>query len=180
MNCHRPRINEGIQDLVRTHTIFSPTDKAMIEANHPNACNMCHTDESIDWTVGYLREWYGADYSPEKIAANYPDRAKPVAVGWLESQSPAVRLVGADVLCRTGSEWALPELIGVLDDPFLINRQFTRRWLNNMLEVRLQDFGYRFYMTPEERRGPIAKIRSELWHRRRALSADGSSRTTTR
>ena len=179
MNCHRPRINEGIQDLVRTHTIFSPTDKAMIEANHPNACNMCHTDQSIDWTIGYLKEWYGAGYSPEKLAANYPDRGQPVAVGWLQSESPAVRLVGADVLCRTRAEWALPELIGVLNDPFLINRQFTRRWLNNMLEVRLQDFGYRFYMTPEERRGPIAKIRSELWHRRRALSVGSTSLSIT-
>ena len=175
MNCHRPRINEGIQDLVRTHTIFSPTDKAMIEANHPNACNMCHIDRAIDWTVGYLKEWYGAEYSEEKLAENYPDREQPVAVGWLQSESPAVRLVGADVLCRTGSRWALPELIGVLDDPFLINRQFTRRSLDRMLDVRLQDFGYRFYMTPEERRGPIAKIRAELWHRKRAVAQSSSS-----
>ncbi len=180
MNCHRPRINEGIQDLVRTHTIFSPTDKAMIEANHPNACNMCHTDQSIDWTIGYLKEWYRAEYSQEKLDANYPDRGQSVAAGWLKSQSPAVRLVGADVLCRTEAEWALPELIGMLNDPYLINRQFTRRWLNHMLGVRLQDFGYRFYMTPEERRVPIVKIRSELWHRRRALSAGASSRTTSR
>lgn len=175
MNCHRPRINEGIQDLVRTHTIFSPTDKAMIEANHPNACNMCHTDRPIDWTVGYLKEWYGADYSEEKLAENYPDRERSVALGWLQSQSPAVRLVGADALRRTGAGWALPELIGVLDDPFLINRQFTRRWLDQMLEVRLQDFGYRFYMTPQERRGPIARIRAELWHRKRALAQGGSN-----
>jgi predicted CXXCH cytochrome family protein len=175
MNCHRPRINEGIQDLVRTHTIFSPTDKAMIEANHPNACNMCHTDRTIDWTVGYLKEWYGAGYSEEKLAENYPDRERSVALGWLQSESPAVRLVGADVLSRTGAGWALPELIGVLDDPYLINRQFTRRWLDRMLEVRLQDFGYRFYMTPEERRGPIAGIRAELWHRKRAVAHGGSS-----
>lgn len=175
MNCHRPRINEGIQDLVRTHTIFSPTDKAMIEANHPNACNMCHTDRAIDWTVGYLEEWYGAAYSEEKLAENYPDRERSAALGWLQSESPAVRLVGADALSRTGAGWALPELIGVLDDPYLINRQFTRRWLDRMLEVRLQDFGYRFYMTPEERRGPIAKIRAELWHRKRALAQRGSS-----
>lgn len=180
MNCHCPRINEGIQDLVRTHTIFSPTDKAMIEANHPNACNMCHTDRAIDWTLGYLKQWYGAEYSEEKLAENYPDRGRSAALGWLRSESPSVRLVGADVLCRTGAGWALPELIGVLNDSFLINRQFTRRWLDKMLEVRLQDFGYRFYMTPEERRGPIARIRAELWHRKRALALGGSSPTPSR
>jgi len=40
MNCHMPKINEGINSLVRTHTIFSPTNPAMIEANRPNACNL--------------------------------------------------------------------------------------------------------------------------------------------
>ena len=24
MNCHMPRINEGLQDVVRTHMIYSP------------------------------------------------------------------------------------------------------------------------------------------------------------
>ena len=127
-----------------------------------------------------MKQWYGAEYSEEKLAENYPDRNQPAAVGWLKSETPAVRLVGADVLCRAGAGWALPELIGVLNDPFLINRQFTRRWLNNMLGVRLQEFGYRFYMTPEERRGPIGRIRAELWHRKRALALGGSSRSLSR
>ena len=48
MNCHMPKLNEGINSIVRTHTIFSPTNPAMIEANHPNACNRCHTDRPID------------------------------------------------------------------------------------------------------------------------------------
>ena len=42
MNCHMPRINEGLQEVVRTHTIFSPTNSAMIESNQMNACNQCH------------------------------------------------------------------------------------------------------------------------------------------
>ncbi|MEM7478919.1 MAG: hypothetical protein AAF483_28385, partial [Planctomycetota bacterium] len=45
MNCHMPKINEGMQDVVRTHAIFSPTHAGMIEENQPNACNLCHLDK---------------------------------------------------------------------------------------------------------------------------------------
>src|SRR5439155_1882731 len=83
MNCHMPRINEGIRDVVRTHMIYSPTRADMIEANHPNACNLCHTDQPIDWTLRYLKRWYGAQYGEAKIAANYPHRNDRVARGWL-------------------------------------------------------------------------------------------------
>lgn len=47
MNCHMPRINEGMQDVVRTHLSFSPTDTAMLEANHPNECNLCHVEKTL-------------------------------------------------------------------------------------------------------------------------------------
>src|SRR5262249_52503951 len=38
MNCHMPKMNEGMDQLVRTHTIFSPTKRQPIEENGPNAC----------------------------------------------------------------------------------------------------------------------------------------------
>jgi predicted CXXCH cytochrome family protein len=81
LNCHMPRINEGLQDVVRTHMIYSPTRADMIEANHPNACNLCHTDKPIDWTLDRLKEWYGTTVDAKKITANYPERGKPVALG---------------------------------------------------------------------------------------------------
>ena len=85
MNCHMPRINEGIQEVVRTHMIFSPNRRDMIEANHPNACNLCHTDKTIDWTLTHLKDWYGNAYSSEKLRGNYPHRELPAVVGWTKS-----------------------------------------------------------------------------------------------
>ncbi len=158
MNCHMPRLNEGLQDLVRTHTIYSPTERSMIESNEPNACNMCHTDKSINWTLGYLADWYGASYAENLLAAKYPRRDEPAALGWLASDHEHVRLVAADVLARTDARWALPLLIGALDDKFLINRQFVARGLEKMLGIKLADHGYRFYMTPDERGGPIKRL----------------------
>ncbi len=162
MNCHMPRLNEGMQDVVRTHMIYSPTQRDMIEANHPNACNQCHTERPIDWTLKYLKKWYGATYSKQKIAENYDDRQQPVALGWLRQHDEAVRLVAADALTRTKAKWALPELLQALDDPYLINRQFAQRGLQKMLGIKLATYGYRFYMTPEERRTPLSRLRSAL------------------
>ena len=41
-------------------------------------------------------------------------------------------------------------MIEILDDEYLLNRQFAQQGLENMLGVRLDSFGYRFYMTPED------------------------------
>jgi hypothetical protein len=165
MNCHMPRINEGLQNVVRTHTIHSPTKPEMIEANHPNACGLCHTDKPIDWTLGHLGAWYGRTYDQQQIAASYPHRDESAAVGWLKSDNEAVRLAATDAVARQQDTTALPALIGVLDDPYLLNRQFARVALEDWFSVRLADFGYRFYMTPAERRGPIERVRRELLDR---------------
>ncbi len=165
MDCHMPKITESLQDVVRTHTIFNPTDPRMIEANQPNACNLCHLKETIDWTLGHLQRWYpakGSAYSEQKLAANYPHRQGPVGLGWLHSPHEGTRLVAADTLARAKARWALPELIAMLDDPYLSNRRFTQVRLAEMLGLDLRKFGYRFYQTPKEREEPIRKIRAEL------------------
>jgi predicted CXXCH cytochrome family protein len=162
MNCHMPRVNEGIEDVVRTHMIYSPTRADMIEANHPNACNLCHTDKPIDWTLRALKEWYGTTYQDHQITTHYPQRDKPVGLSWLDSKNEAVRLVAVEAMTRNRDFWALPRLLDALDDPFLVNRQFAYKGLQDMLNMRLADLGYRFYMTKEERQTPLARIRARF------------------
>jgi predicted CXXCH cytochrome family protein len=162
MNCHMPRINEGLQDVVRTHMIFSPTNREMIEANHPNACNQCHVKDSIKWTQKHLKEWYGSTYDPNAIARNYPNLKTSVVLGWLASDNHSVRLIAADVLGRTNSRWALKHLIDALDDPMLLNRQFAGRSLESMMGIRLDEFGYRFFMGRDERSIHLERIRQSL------------------
>ena len=163
MNCHMPKINESMQQLVRTHTIFNPTDARMIEANQPNACNLCHLDKPIDWTLRYLREWYQAPaFDEARLKTAYPDRAGATGLGWLKSPHESTRLVAAEALARAKADWALPRLLDVLDDPFLLNRQFTARRLEEWRGVNLRDFGYHFYQLPDERRAPLERVRTEL------------------
>lgn len=180
MNCHMPRLNEGLQDVVRTHTIFSPTNTKMIESNHPNACNLCHPKETIKWTLASLKEWYGAEYSTTELSTHYPQPDGPTANGWLQSESPAVRLVAADALFRTNSQWALPDLIRALDDDHLLNRQFARIGLEESLKTRLSKFGYQFYMTPDERRDPIQRIQDAFGAPQRAPAEQAEHQADSR
>jgi hypothetical protein len=162
MNCHMPRINEGLQEVVRTHTIFSPTSHEMIEANQMNACNQCHVEQPIDWTLTHLKDWYGKTFDERSIAANYPNRDQPTAIGWLKSDNESVRLIAADSLARAKAHWSLPELLQTLDDPFILNRQFARICLEKMLQLKLSEFDYQYYQTPEERKDPLQKLRQHV------------------
>lgn len=168
MNCHMPKINEGMGDMVRTHTIFNPTNAAMMEANQPNACNMCHVEKNIDWTLGYLRQWYGfaskekagtlGSYSEATMARNYPQRDKSAALGWLSSPHSGTRMVGSDVLIKAKADWALKDVLLMLDDPYMEIRQFTVQRLRDYFQINTDDFGYKLYMTKQEREAPIRKM----------------------
>ena len=73
-----------------------------------------------------------------------------------------MRLVGLDALARSQAGWALPRMLDALDDPFLVNRQFATRTIESWLKLSLSDFGYRFYMTAEQRRPVIQRLRQTL------------------
>ena len=162
LECHMPRINEGLQDVVRTHTIFSPTHAGMLESNHPNACNLCHVEESIDWTARWLQSWYGVETDRLDLDRVYPNRGGAVAAGWLASDHEAVRLVGADAVLRRRAGWSLGLLVGRLDDEFLINRQFAARGIEELLGVDLQELGYRFHGSKIERQPGLQRVREVL------------------
>jgi hypothetical protein len=67
-NCHMPRtltkIATGMLETTRTHKISSiPNPENSLKfgmEGSPNACNLCHEDESIQWSVDHLQQWFGS------------------------------------------------------------------------------------------------------------------------
>jgi hypothetical protein len=41
------------------HAFLSPDPLLTKELGIPNACNKCHTDESVDWAIEWSEKWYG-------------------------------------------------------------------------------------------------------------------------
>ena len=134
MDCHMPRLNEGLQDIVRTHLIYNPTNADMIESNEPNACNLCHMDKTLDWTQEHLTARYG--YEPlslsgeqQKIAAGVlwmikGHAAQRVIAAWHMGWEPAQEASGVD--------WIAPLLLPLLNDPYPVVRHVASRSLDSV------------------------------------------------
>ena len=124
LECHMPRINEGLQDVVRTHTIFSPNHRGMLESNHPNACNLCHLDRSARWTSERMVEWYGHEPAElvevEQTVASWVllvlqgDPVQRAVATWHAGWQPARD--------ASGTDWLVPHLAEQLDDVYSVNR----------------------------------------------------------
>jgi hypothetical protein len=133
LDCHMPKIVMGIDRHVRTHRIGSPTDRRMLGAAGPNACNLCHLDRSIKWTTDALLERYFVKRDP---VGPY---SASVGETWLASKEPAIRLIGAAAYARSPlGRPAVPALARLLDDP----RAYVRVWVAFALEDILGPIDY--------------------------------------
>ena len=144
---------------------------ASFKANQPNACNLCHLDKPIDWTISHLREWYGDEhkYDERKITKSYPNRGDAVGLGWLRSPHGPTRISAAEALAKSDHEWALPHLLDLMiDDDNLVHRQFTQKRLEEKLDYDFDANGYTFYMMVEQREAAIEKLRPIILGRKSA------------
>ena len=156
LDCHMPKVVLGIDRHVRTHRIGSPTDRRMLAAAAPNACNLCHLDRTIDWTVAEFRAQYGV-----KRDARTWDYRESVGETYLASREPAVRLVAAAAYARSPlGKTMLPELLALLDDPLAYVRVWAVFALEDVLGRPLPASEYDPRAPPEQRRNQLAVLRS--------------------
>ncbi len=50
---------ENRHGVVLDHTFSVPSPRNTIVHGIPNACNSCHADKTPEWSLGWMREWYG-------------------------------------------------------------------------------------------------------------------------
>lgn len=93
VSCHMPTTDYMIRSPRHDHGWLKPDPLMTKELGVPNACNRCHTDESVDWAIQHADTWYG-----EKLDSRQRQRARAVAAG------------------RTGSEESVVALLALLED----------------------------------------------------------------
>ncbi len=115
LDCHMPRIVQGMDTLIRSHRISSPDDPEML-SDGVNACNLCHLDKSLAWTSEVLVRDFGA-------STLLPLDARAAGEVWLRSSKRELRLVAAGSM-RANAVGALflPLLVEKLDDPVAHDR----------------------------------------------------------
>lgn len=126
LDCHMPRMSGGVSSVVHTHFISSPSNEKMLAAGSPNACNLCHLDKSVRWTVEQLNaKWKLTLKADEAWAKNYVGGLDaPLGPSWLKSEEEENRLVAGAAYGRKGPS-ALPHLIPALEDTAAVNRVFA-------------------------------------------------------
>ena len=97
LDCHMPRIVMGIDRFVRTHRISSPTNPDVLAKAEPNACNACHLDRGIDWTIAALARGWSVRLDPSSWTRAYGALDRPVGEVWLASAQPALRVLAAEL-----------------------------------------------------------------------------------
>ncbi len=155
VDCHMPRLTAGVSRFVRSHRISSPSDPRMLAAAAPNACNLCHLDRSIAWTVAQLPAWGAPRLVPDDAwRLAYGGRLDaPLGPAWLASASGTARITAAAAYARAPlGTAALPLLVRRLDAAVAYDRMFTLFAIEDLLGRRLTTDEYDPLAPPAKRR----------------------------
>ena len=120
LNCHMPNTNYGLLKATRSHTISSPSIAETVDSGRPNACNLCHLNQTLAWTQTHLNDWYA---SPSRTLSDQQATVPAAALGALTGDA-AERAIyywhmgwqpARDV---SGSDWLTPYLAEGLTDTY--------------------------------------------------------------
>jgi len=162
MNCHMPRTTYGLYSATRSHRIDSPSVRVSVETGRPNACNLCHLDQTLAWSAGWLHEWYG---QPE-LDLREDERAIAASILWMLTGDAAQRTILAWHLGwgaareASGDTWMAAYLAQLLTDSYSATRQVAYRSLVAL--PGFEAFGYDF-LAPRARLEAKATEATELW-----------------
>jgi hypothetical protein len=166
LDCHMPRAVMGIDRYVRSHRISSPTDPAML-GRAPNACNLCHLDRSLGWTLEGLATRHGVQIDPGGIAGPI-DLDTASGALWLGSPAAGIRLIAAAAYGRSRlGRGALRELLRGLDDDLPHVRTWTQLAVEGVLGRRLAPVEYDARTPKAARRAQIERLARHLGARAR-------------
>jgi hypothetical protein len=175
LDCHMPRLVAGLDTIVRSHRISSPTNIPMIASGMPNACGLCHLDRSINWTLAEFEKGWGRHMrmKDELLPVYGGSFSAPLGETWLRSSDSFARLAGADGYARSPLvEDATAPLLKALDDPNAFNRTLALISLQKILGRKLSDGEYDLIAPVATRRKQLealrlsGKLTKELAHRR--------------
>ncbi|HHH26900.1 MAG TPA: hypothetical protein ENK57_00910 [Polyangiaceae bacterium] len=163
LDCHMPRIVHGLNGMVRTHRIGSPSHPAMLGSEQPNACNLCHLDQPLSWTLTELKKGWNVDITlPETSDASM---GTPLGKRWLSHAEGVVRQVAADAYARspvTSMDRAtrLAAILPLLQDDDPPTRMVARSAVEHVLGRRLTLEEYRPWAAPKDRATQVEALHS--------------------
>ncbi len=160
LDCHMPRMTLGIDALVRTHRIGMPVEANMAAQGAANACNLCHLDKSLRWTLTELERGWGRKVTPSRQWKSRGVLDEPMGDVWLRSEHSALRVLATQSYARSplGKE-KVTALLDALNDWEPINRVFAQRAVEKVLGQKLSRREYEMTAPPNVRGEQIEALK---------------------
>lgn len=124
--CHMPAKNYMIVDPRRDHSFRIPRPDLSVKIGTPNACNICHADQSTQWAADWVSERFadGRSGSPHfgevlKAAESFDDPGTSERLVELAKDQEAAGVVRATAIARLAQrmdEAVAQELLPLLGD----------------------------------------------------------------
>jgi Zn-finger protein len=149
-NCHMPYTTFGLLKTVRSHQISSPSAAESLQAGRPNACNLCHLDQTLAWTADWLQAWYRTP----KPAITTDEGSIAASLLWLLRGDAGQRAIVAQAMGwrpaqeASGAGWMAPHLAQLLKDPYAAVRFVASRSLRAL--PGFSSHQYDFLTSPAE------------------------------
>jgi hypothetical protein len=163
-----PRVVYGLVGAHRSHRIDSPRPDLSPAESRPDACTLCHVDQSRAWAAHALERWGGGQPEPD---GSGPAEATRLLLGG----DPIERAIAADALGRgepaftaiTGAARLGLLLDALENDSYPAVRAIAWRSLRSLLAVHhapaLPDVAaFTATDTQAARRSALAKITAQL------------------
>ena len=154
-NCHMPHTTYGLLSGIRSHQIDSPSVEAHLKTGRPNACNLCHLNQTLEWSSRHLTKWYDhrqpkLDNDDKSISAMLKmllkgDAGQRAIAAWNMGWEPARK--------ASGGNWQAPWLIRTMNDPYAAVRYIAHKAL--MADPA-------FAGTPFDYTAPLAKRATQI------------------
>jgi len=172
-NCHMPHTTYGLLKATRSHQIDSPNAATSVTTGRPNACNLCHLDQSLKWTAAHLNRWYGIEQpklsvDQQNVAAGplwllSGDAGQRALIAWSMNWPPAQE--------ASGTEWMPRFLAETLVDPYPAVRLLGHRALRKRPGYETLEYDY-VGTNASQKLASLATL--EIWRRQDRASADWS------
>ena len=144
MNCHMPHTTYGLFSAMRSHRIDNPSIQISIDSGRPNACNLCHLDQTLEWSSRYLNEWY--DQPPVQLEED--ERSIAASILWMLKGDVAQRTIlawhlGWDAAQEaSGGTWTAAYLAQLLTDSYSATRQVAYRSILTLPGFEAFEYNY--------------------------------------
>jgi hypothetical protein len=160
-NCHMPRVVYGVMTFHPTHDITVPDPQLTAASGVPNACNQCHLEKSVNWSIAQSKRLWPARFERAQLSA---DAQFELAEGPRElfAGDALTRALAAEALSGGGPFkpdplWAAPYLVEAFADKYPIVRFFAAQGLSAS-GVPWRTAKPDYLSTPEARAAEVARL----------------------